>query len=52
MSLDVNEVSELRSALAKYRSHVKDSGDRQLLDATLLMIDEHLLVLESDEWLR
>jgi hypothetical protein len=49
MATDVEMVQGIRETLAKYRSSVKDEADRQLLDATICMMDEHLMLLESDE---
>ena len=50
MSVDVKVVEDLREGMASFRSQPGlDEGDRQLVDATLAMLDEQLMLLESDD---
>lgn len=49
MSIDVKELEDLRKAASLFKSKLKEDGDIQVLDAMLAIIDEQLLLLESDD---
>ena len=49
MSLDVKDLETAREAVGRIRNRLLEEGDRQLVDATVAMIDEQLMLMESDD---
>lgn len=49
MSTDVKMLEDARKALVTARSILAEEHDRQIFDAAIVIIDDELAVLESEE---